>query len=334
MRALVLEDVNRLVMREQPIPSPGEGELLVRTKAATICTSDLIDLRRNPFGLSLPIILGHEGAGVVEAIGPGVVGFQPGDEVGAHPVIPCGHCAACLRGLGHLCDDMRHLGFNIGGVFADYFCIRHDRVRKKSAALPFSYASLIEPVAVCLEAVKRGNVSPGQTVLVVGDGPYGVMMCRLCEAIGGVRTIILGRHDFRMAQAANAAAVSAKKANNALADIMRLTNNQGVDTAILCVGTGEALDIAVESLKARGTLSVFSAIHGKPPVDMLKVSIKELNILGSCNDADCMDEALDYLTRGVMDGLVTHEFPFEEWEKAIAMAENGKDEALKVSLVW
>ena len=112
MKALILESAGHLVMKDCPKPAPKNNEALIKTKAATICTSDINDINYNPFGIELPMIMGHEGAGVIEAVGDGVADFAVGDEIAAHPVMPCGKCVSCRRGLSHLCDDMTHLGLN------------------------------------------------------------------------------------------------------------------------------------------------------------------------------------------------------------------------------
>src|SRR5262249_775708 len=106
MQALQMRGPGELVLTPLPAPAPGPREVLIRTLAATICTSDLHDLARNPFAITLPRVLGHEAAGVVVACGAEVREFTPGMRVAVHPVVPCGECAECARGFGHLCSRM------------------------------------------------------------------------------------------------------------------------------------------------------------------------------------------------------------------------------------
>lgn len=335
MKALVLRSPGLLVMQDVPCPVPAKGELLIKTKAATICTSDLNDIKHNPFNIKLPIVMGHEGAGIVAEVGEGVEGFNVGDEVTAHPVIPCGSCVSCKRGLEHLCDNMGHLGFDRGGVFAEYFAIRHDRVRKKPVSLTFAQSSLMEPVCVCIEGIERANVREGCNVLIIGDGPFGILMSRICSLYKGTNVILVGRHQFRLNQGKNAVVINERNSTDVLKDIMEATGNAGIDSALLCVGTNQALDLAIESLRSRGTLSVFSAIANKASVNMFKVHVKELNIAGSCNDMGYLDKALAYLSDeslGLKD-VITHEIPFDNFREAFELAEHGKDRALKVSMI-
>ncbi|MBI4658063.1 MAG: alcohol dehydrogenase catalytic domain-containing protein [Verrucomicrobia bacterium] len=219
MKALQLTAPGKLSAVELPVPQPGPDEVLVRTVATTICTSDLNDIAHNPFGIALPRVLGHEGAGTVAALGRRVQGFQPGELVAAHPVIPCGHCENCRRGLAHLCARMGHLGLDRDGTFAEFFCIRADRVRRAPVSLPAHAASLLEPVAVCLEAVQRGRIQSGDSVVVVGDGPFGILIARLASKHSPKTIILVGRHEFRLRQVPSVIAINEKDTPNVLGTI-------------------------------------------------------------------------------------------------------------------
>lgn len=334
MKALVLESAGQLVLKDCPKPTIRDGEVLVKTKAATICTSDINDINFNPFGIELPMIMGHEGAGIIEAVGNGVTGYAVGDEIAAHPVMPCGKCVSCKRGLSHLCDDMTHLGINHGGVFAEYFTIRADRIRKKPVNISFAAASLMEPVCVCIEAVKRANVTEGSNTLIIGDGSFGVMIANICESIyPRNKLIISGTHDFKLSYAGNADKININNFKNITEEIIKRTDGNGIDSAIICVGSADALDTAVEVCRSRGTVCMFSAIHDKAPVDMFRVHVKELNICGSCNDMDYLDEAIDILAKSQIADVITHELSFDDYKRAFELAANKDSETLKVSMI-
>lgn len=336
MKALVLHKPGCLEMKDMPVPIPKKGELLIRTKAATICTSDINDINYNPFDIELPMIMGHEGAGIVEQIGPGVVGISVGDEIAAHPVISCGKCDSCKRGAAHLCDNMNHLGATIGGVFAEYFTIRADRVRKKPKSLSFAAASLMEPICVCVQALHRSNLHNDSNILVIGDGPFGIIMTKLLKSYRYNKLLFVGRHPFRMRFADNAITINEKETTDVLVEIFTHTEGKGIDSAILCAGSPLAVDISIAALRARGTLCIFSAIKKPTPFDLFKVHCKDLNICGSCNDSERMDEAIELLTDNSinLESIITHKMPFAEWKDAFRLAEFGKDEAVKVSLLF
>lgn len=334
MRALQLFEPGRLREAQLPIPPPGPDDVLIRTSSTTICTSDLNDIAHNPFGIVLPRVLGHEGAGVIAAIGEKVQGFRPGDAVAAHPVIPCRQCGNCRRGLEHLCSRMGHLGLDRDGTFAEYFCIRADRVRRVPAGTSLHVASLLEPVAVCLEAVERGRIQPGDTVLVVGDGPFGILIARLATRCRPGKVILVGRHSFRLAQAPGAIPIHEKQTLNIREAVWAATNGQGADAAVMAAGTQAALDLCLASLRARGRAVIFSAIQGEATFDLFRVHTQELDILGACNDLNLIDSALACLMDPdlKLSSLVTHRLPFDQWERAFELARHGKDEVLKVSL--
>ncbi len=334
MRALQLQGIDRLAAVEVPVPRPSPDEVLVRTAASTICTSDLNDIAHNPFGIVLPRVLGHEGAGVVAALGQRVHQMHVGDRVAAHPVIPCRRCENCRRGLGHLCSNLGHLGLDRDGTFAEYFCIRADRVRRVPTGLPAHAASLLEPVAVCLEAVERGRVERGDSVLVVGDGPFGIIIARLVSCLGPRNLLMVGRHDFRLGQVPQAIAIHEKRSPNVCQAVFAANSDQGVDVAIMAAGTQSALDLCLSSLRARGRLVVFSAINGLASFDLFRLHIHELEILGACNDQNLIDPALKRLADPHLrlSSLVTHRLPFEQWPQAFDLTRSGKDQALKVAL--
>lgn len=335
MQALELQRPGELQCVEHPVPSPGGGEVLVRTVATTICTSDLGDIRENPFGIALPRILGHEAAGVVAEVGAGVTALAVGDRVAVHPVIPCGACIECGRGLGHLCARLGHLGVDRGGSFAEFFCIPATRVRRTPETLDMAEAALLEPVSVCLEAVQRSRVQAGESVLIAGDGPFGVMMARLVRRIGA-EAVMTGRHAYRMQRATGARTIDVDQSADLLADILRLAGGQGVDAAILAVDSQAALDLCLASLRPRGRLVVFAVMPDRPRIDMLRILVKELELVGACNDQDLLDEALDLIVGDELQlgQMVSHRIPFHNWPEAFRMAGDRPECTLKVALVF
>jgi threonine dehydrogenase-like Zn-dependent dehydrogenase len=335
MQALVLQRIGHVELVEVPVPRPGPGEVLVRTIATTICTSDLQDIAANPFGSPLPRGLGHEAAGIVAAVGEGVERLRLGQPVAVHPVIPCGACANCARGLGHLCLQMGHLGLNCDGTYAEYFRVRADRALPTPAGIDPAVAALLEPVAVCLEAVRRGRVGEKDAVLVLGDGPFGILTARLAARHGVEKVILVGRHDFRLGHAPAALTINERKTDDVLKVVRQHGGPDGVDVAILCVSSAEAVNLGLAALRARGRLVVFSAIPRPVPLDLFHLHTRELEILGACNDENCHQAALGLLTDSELDldSLVTHRLPFGEWRRALDLAAHAKDEAIKVALV-
>jgi len=337
MKALLLEAPNTVNMKEIPVPDLKQGEILIRTKAGTICTSDIMDMKYGLFTENLPMVMGHEAAGIVAAVADDVTDIKVGDEVAVHPVMPCHKCASCLCGLSHLCDDMEHLCFNRPGVFAEFFTTRPDCVRIKPPEMSFPVASLMEPVCVCMEAVTRGNVKKGDRILIAGDGPFGIMISKLCALKEPKQIIQTGFFDYRLKHTSGPLVQTININNEPDIDkkIMELTNGEGIDCAILCVSAPEAVDLCIEVLRSRGILVIFAALSGKTPLDLMRVHLKELNIAGCNNDEGYMDDALRLLSDPDLNlqSIITHEIPFQEWEEAFKIADKEKESCLKVSLI-
>jgi 2-desacetyl-2-hydroxyethyl bacteriochlorophyllide A dehydrogenase len=323
MQALQMRGPGELVLTTLPVPAPGPREVLIRTLAATICTSDLHDLARNPFGIQLPRVLGHEAAGMVVASGAEVREFSLGMRVAVHPVVPCGRCAECARGFGHLCARMGHLGNDRDGAFAEYFVQRADRVRCLPDQVPATVGALLEPVAVCLQAIARGGAVQGRDVLIAGDGPFGNIIARLLVQAGARRVVVAGREPFRLGRIPGVETVkSAPKAS--------------VDIAILAVSSAEAAVACLAALRPRGRLVVFSALPESTALDLVSLHLRELEIVGACNDEERLDDALRRLSDPelALHEIVTHALPFARWPEAFALARDGHDRALKVALTF
>jgi len=336
MKALQLKERRRLELVELPRPTSKDGEALIRTVASTICTSDLADIAHNPLNIQLPRVLGHESAGVIAELGRGVTGFQAGDRVAVHPVISCGACANCARNLGHLCERMGHLGYDRDGTHAEYFCVPAERIRAIPEQLDFAVASLLEPVAVCIEAVKRVRLAKNDRLLVVGDGPFGIMIARLALRCDPAQVILVGHEDFRLRQARHTIQINGRKVQNLTEAVLAATNGVGVDAAVLAVADETALDLCVQSLRARGRLGIFASIPQRTAIDLMRIHVKELDVLGVCNDENHIDDALALLSDDSLglESIITHRVPFAEWERAFDLAANRKSEAIKVSMTF
>ena len=333
MKALQLQEIGRLTLVDAPVPAIDDEELLIWTGAAVICTSDLNDLRANPFHIDLPVVMGHEAAGTVAAIGKNVKDFAVGDRVATHPVHPCRRCPVCRQGLGHLCPHMAHFGINLPGTFAEYYIVRQDRARRIGEEVDFAVAALAEPVCVCLEALERAAVRPDGRLLILGDGPFGILIARLARARGIRQVVLAGRHDFRLGFAGEAVKINVKRQPDPMKALRQAVDGGEYDGAILAVGSADAVAQGVELLAPRGRFVVFSALPGSTPVDLFRVHVKELQIVGACNDMDMLDEAVHLLGNRQLDlaSLITHRLGLEQYEEAFRLAGLGREEAIKVA---
>jgi 2-desacetyl-2-hydroxyethyl bacteriochlorophyllide A dehydrogenase len=334
MKALMLKGLQQLELVETDVPTVAHDQILVRTEAATICTSDLVDIDHNLSGLTFPMVIGHEGMGTVAALGKDVQGFQVGQHIATHPVHPCYKCSACLDGNSHLCLNMGHFGLNMPGTFAEYYVVRADRARVVADNLDPVRVCLAEPICVCLEALDQTALRPGATLLIMGDGPFGIIMSRLAESLGLRNVVVAGWSDFRLGFAVVAKAVNTSGCDNAVDMLLSLNQGTGYDAVILAVASPQALADALRCLRPKGRLVIFSAFLENVPVDLFTVHMKELEIVGACNDRDRFDEAVRLLADKRWSELITHHFPLQAYSEAFALARAARDKALKIALTF
>jgi threonine dehydrogenase-like Zn-dependent dehydrogenase len=336
MRALTLQALHQVVLTDVPVPEIAADELLVRTAAATICTSDLHDVAANPFGAALPLTLGHEGAGQVVAMGEQVSGFAVGDRVVTHPVHPCGHCRACLTGTAHLCMNLRHFGLNMPGTFADYYVVRMDRARQLPEKISFAVGALFEPICVCLQAVAQVRLPPGEPLLILGDGPFGLLMARLAHHQGIEQVVVAGHQDFRLSRVGpGVTPVKTAGINDSTDVLLEAIGGAGYGGVILATDAKGAIATGLACLRRKRRLVIFASLLGETPVDLMTVQAKELEIVGACNDEDRLEAALTYLVEEAqsLTELVTHCLPLSDYATALELAAHGQDQAIKVALV-
>lgn len=333
MKAVVLQALNQVVLADVPRPTPAPDQLLIRTAAATICTSDLQDIAHNPFGAALPLTMGHEGAGTVVAVGQEVTGFAVGDRVATHPVHPCGHCEACTGGAAHLCMEMGHFGLNMPGAFAEYYVVRQDRARRLPDSVSSDVAALFEPICVCLQALAQARLRPGDHLLILGDGPFGLLMARLAQEMALGDLVLAGHRDFRLAHAGAARTVNTAGRADLAQTLLAAHDGAGYDAIILATARAP-INAMLACLRRKGRLVLFSAVPGDTPVDLFSVHVKELELIGACNDQDRLDDALAYLAAhsAALADLVTHRLPLEDYAAALDLAAHAHDRAIKIAM--
>ena len=266
MQAVVLHGKEDLRVETVPVPLPMNGEILLRVGAALTCGTDLKVYRRGYHAKMLvpPTLFGHEIAGTVIEIGRDVAGFQPGDRVVALNSAPCGACLFCRRDQPNLCSDLL---FN-NGAYAEYIRIPARIVEKNTLhvpdEVPFEHAALTEPLACVVRGLEESNARPGDTVVVVGAGPIGLMFMRVAQ-IAGCRVIAVVKRDDQIASAKRfgaAEVVQVSEGFDSVAAVRALTEDgEGADIVIECVATPATWEQSVEMVRKGGTVNLF----GGPP---------------------------------------------------------------------
>lgn len=269
-----------------PEPSPGPGQLKVKVNLAGICGSDLKEYATGPHLIAadkLPQTIGHEFAGSVAALGKGVAGFRVGDRVSGVGSRFCGECFFCHRGQYNLCLNSSFAGMNVDGCMAEYYVAPAYSLYKLPGSVSDEAGALVEPLAVALHAVRQGNVRPGDSVAVVGDGTIGLAALLAARAAGASAVYVVAKHKRRgeLASALGATAVVYLNDGDPAPLIGKLTGGLGADVAVECVGQPETPALAL-SLVRRGGSVVLVGVFEKPgPFDFSTVTFSEKTVVGS-----------------------------------------------------
>ena len=307
-----------------PVPVPGPGEVLVKVEVALVCGTDAKTYRRgHPVLLAqAPTPFGHEYAGVVAAVGEGVVEFQVGDRVTSANSAPCGHCFFCRREQFSLCEHLQPL---LNGAYADYLLVPARIVEVNMMRVPEGMeperAALLEPLACVLKGLEVGDVGPGTTLGVVGLGPIGLMMT-YAAAGRGARVIVVGRNDRKLAAAKQlgaAALVDLRQAGDDPAAVVRALTEEGrgVDVAVEAVGLPDVWDFTVSIVRRGGVVNFFGGCEegSTASVDTYRLHYEELCLTAAFHHTPRhVRMAMDVLSRPdfPLRTLVTHRYTLEE----------------------
>ncbi len=336
MKGCYFLEKNKLELRETQTPTPGPEEALVRVAACGVCGTD-IHIYHGEEGsakVAPPVVLGHEFSGVVEQVGAGVTGLKPGDHVTIDPNIYCGHCHFCRIGKKQLCENLRAVGVNQNGGFADYCLCPASQCFLLSDEIPLEAGAMTEPLACCIHGIDRARIRTGDTVCVIGGGAIGLLMVQLAR-LAGASYVILSepvqmRRDIALRVGADAAIDPMRE--DLCARIKEITGTEGVDVVIECVGRLQATQQSFEAAKRGATILLFSvptpdAVFQLP---LFAVFQKELTVLGSFVNPDTHLRAAELINTGKIKiaPLITHRFPVEQTEAAIKMQMSS--ESLKV----
>lgn len=346
MKALLLSSYRHLEIAEVPAPALADGEVLVRVAACGICGSDVHGYDGSSGRRIPPIVMGHEAAGTIAAIGPaGVSGFAVGDRVTFDSTIFCGECAYCLRGQTNLCDRRRVLGvscdgYRCNGAFAEYVAVPQRILYPLPASLPFQEAAMLEAVSVAMHAVSLSEIHPGDTALVVGAGMIGLLVLQALRAAGCSRVFVtdVNAERLKLAQEFGATAVlpaaGEPAKENLVREILELTNGAGVDVAVEAVGVGATVANAVNCTRKGGTVTLVGNIAAEVPLPLQKVVTRQIRLQGSCAIAGEYPRAIEALASGQIKvkPLISAVAPLEEGAEWFDRLYSGNSNLMKVVL--
>jgi L-iditol 2-dehydrogenase len=340
MLAALLYGPQHVVLEDIPLPTVGDGDVLIRVTAATTCGTDLKVFLQGGHArmITLPAVFGHEFSGTIAAVGKKVTGLREGMRVVANNSAPCHACYYCLRQLPNLCDDLLF----INGAYAEYIVVPERIVRTNllplPEALPFAVACLTEPLACVLHCLDYAALRPGDTVVVNGDGPSGLMLAAMARW-RGARVILCGRAPQRLALAQQfgaAAVVNYAEVPDQVAAVRALTDGQrGADVAIEAVGRPAVWETTVAMVRKGGQALLYGGCPRGTSVrlDTQALHYDQLTVQGVFHNTPYhVRLALSLLATGVLPGaaLITHSLPLARLPEAFDLML--QRQALKVAL--
>jgi L-iditol 2-dehydrogenase len=344
MRAAVYRGANDVRVETIAVPEIGEAEVLVKIHTCGICGTDLKKIDTGSH--DAPRVFGHEMAGTIVQVGAGVEGFAVGDRVMAYHHIPCGECYYCRKKTFAQCEVYKKVGCTAGfapagGGFAEYIRVMDWIVRRGLIKIPddvpFEQAAFLEPVNTCYKAIQLLDLQADETVLVIGQGPIGILLAALARRTGA--TVLTS--DLYAERHSVAAKFGLDRPIDARGDVVAAakaaTEGRGADVALLAVGSDALIKLAMDAIRPGGRVMLFASTqHGEAPFDPAVVCMDEKTLMGSYSASVAIQ---DEVTRMVFDGyrngfdltnLISHRFSLEDAVAAIDLASHPQADSMKI----
>ncbi len=324
----IFKGEGRLEYEERPVPQVEQpGDVLVKIEACGICGTDLNILATPPAHKATPnIIIGHEGVGVVEAVGAGVTGLQPGDRVVIAPRLTCGQCSYCRRGLDNQCTTYSTIGTTIDGAFAPYLRAPQRALYKISAAVPRDAAAFFEPLSCVVGSVKRAPIQAGDNVVVIGAGPMGLLFAQTYRLLGAGKIMVADVSPYRLSFA-EAMGVDAAL-NPAQVDLPQAIHDlTGLGADVVVDAVGNQMGTAIKLARRGGQVVLFGLRpHDNPPVNQYTITRYDLTIHGTFVGLNPFEQTVQLLEsrRLQPSQLITHRVPLSELAQGVDLVRSGQ----------
>jgi L-iditol 2-dehydrogenase len=342
MAAAVYHGVNDVRLEEVPVPEIGAGEILVRVHTCGICGTDLKKIATGSH--SAPRIFGHETSGIVARVGEGVSKFGVGDRVVVFHHIPCGNCYYCRHKTFAQCATYKKVGCTAGfepsgGGFAEYVRVMDWIVEKGTVRIPdgvsFEQACFVEPVNTCIKGIETLRLEAGETVLVIGQGPIGLILATLAQR-AGARVITSDLYPARLTMSHGFGlnlTIDASKTDAGQA-VREMTEGRGADAVILAVAGNNMIRPAMDAARPGGRVLLFAqTVHGEATIDPAAVCVDEKALLGSYSaSVELQDESVRFVMNREMDleRLISHRFPLQRGMEALKLAAHPRPDSMKI----
>ena len=329
MKAAVWDKIGHVSILDKPMPKADEKHVVVKVKAVGVCATDIHMITGKVKLATPPHVLGHEIAGIIEEVGPGVEGWEKGDRVVIDTIISCGRCKACKSGRRELCPDRNEIGYDpYDGGYAEYVRVPAQCLVHLPESIPFKDAAIMESVACPFGAVLRIGVKPGSTVLVQGGGPAGIAFIQAAKLSGARRVIVSARGEERLKYAREFGADNVIDAGteDVLGRIMEITNGEGCDYVMDAAGSVESILLCFDACKVGGDVLYYGIPNAGAKIEFpfMKMMIKQLRLHGILEYCVGWDVLVSLVESGRINlkDMVTHTFSLDEIDKAIKLYES------------
>lgn len=337
MKQAVMTSPGKIEYREVPIPTPAEGQVVVRMKRIGVCGSDIhVYHGKHPF-TSYPIVQGHEVSGIIETVGAGVTDLSPGDPVTLQPQVTCGVCYACRHGDYHICDTLKVMGFQTGGAASEFFAVDASKVLRLPQSMSMDFGAMIEPLSVGVHALARCGSVSGKKVLVLGAGPIGNLAAQAAKGMGASDVLLVDVSDYRLELAVRCGlplGVNPSKAD-LLTEVINRFGEDKADLILDCVGAKQTIESAVAIARKGSDIIAVGVFGEKPVVDMGLVQDRELRLIGSLmyKEPDWR-EAIALVQAGKvnLEPLITDRFTFDNYIDAYKHIDTHREQTMKVMI--
>jgi len=341
MKALVLEEYNELTYKDMPDPQIGDNEVLVQVKACGICGSDVHGMDGSTGRRIPPIIMGHEASGVIVEVGSKASGLRSGDRVTFDSTVYCGKCRFCRMGRINLCDNRRVLGVSCEdywqhGALAEYVAVPEHIVYVLPDDVTFEQASMVEPLSIAVHAAGITPISLNDTAVVVGAGMIGLSIAQVLRSAGCGRIIAVDVNQWRLDLAREVGADISLRSDevDVPAEIMKLTSGLGADAAFEAVGISETVNVAAQSLRKGGNLTLVGNVSPKVELPLQAIVTREIAVRGSCASNGEYPACLELIAQGRIniDALMSESAPLSSGAQWFQRLYEAKENLMKVVL--
>ncbi len=337
MKRAVLRDIKKLVFEEVPVPACPKDGILIKVKACAVCATDVKIYNYGHQLVQLPRVLGHEVAGIIDSVGPDMRGrFQAGRHVAVSAVVNCGECLYCRRAVPSMCVNLRAFGYHFDGGYQEYMTVPHEAIRADGVnvlpdELPFTHASLAELLACCINGQRLSEVKLGQSMLILGSGPVGILHTQLAWAQGASSIFLADINPAKLAlvQSICGRALTGTLNNENTAEFVKqvndLTESRGFDQIMVCCSAAPAQQAALECVAKCGCVNLFGGLpkgNSQVLLDTNHIHYKQCRVVGTHGSSASDNRmALELIAQDRIDvkPLITETIGLDRLENALTL---------------